>query len=169
MLIGPGLFSRPVGGTDAAPGGGARGGAGARGGGGAAGGRAAGAQTRRPDQANGAVFIGEKGILTTDTYGANVRLLPAARMTEYRLPPQLLTRSPGHHRDWIRACKGGDQACSNFSVAGPFTEWILLGSIALRFEGKLEWDAKRMRFTSNNEANKYLKPEFRKGWKFNAV
>ncbi|MBW7996473.1 MAG: Gfo/Idh/MocA family oxidoreductase [Candidatus Glassbacteria bacterium] len=124
---------------------------------------------RRPSQANGAVFIGEKGILTTDSYAGHVRLLPSERMQDFRNPPKFLTRSPGHHRDWIRACKGGDQACSNFSVAGPFTEWILLGSIALHFEGKLEWDAKRMRFTNNNEANKYLKPEFRKDWKFNAV
>ncbi len=124
---------------------------------------------RLPDQANGAIFIGEKGILTTDSYAGNVRLLPSERMLDFENPPQFLTRSPGHHRDWIRACKGGEPACSNFGIAGPFTEWILLGSIALRFEGKLEWDSQRMRFTNNEEANKYLKPEFRKGWKFNAV
>ena len=128
-----------------------------------------GPEARRADwrlEPRRAVFIGEKGILTTDTYGANVRLLPATHMTEYRLPPQLLTRSPGHHRDWIRACKGGDAACSNFSVAGPFTEWIVMGCIALHFEGKLEWDTAKMRFTNRPEANKYVRPEFRKGWKF---
>jgi hypothetical protein len=117
-------------------------------------------------QNNGALFIGDKGILTTDTYGANVRLLPSERMKEYKLPPQLLTRSPGHYRDWIRACKGGQPSCSDFSVAGPFTEWIVLGCVALRFEGKLEWDSARMRFTNNKEANAYLKPQLRKGWKF---
>ncbi len=79
-------------------------------------------------------------------------------------PPEVLTRSPGHYRDWIRACKGGDPACSNFNVAVPFVEWMLLGVIALRVEGKLEWDAARMKFTNNSEANKYLKPTFRKGW-----
>jgi len=124
---------------------------------------------RPPDQANGAIFIGDKGILTTDSYAGNVRLLPAERMVDFKNPPRFLTRSPGHHHDWIRACKGGDPACSNFSVAGPFTEWILLGSIALHFEGKLLWDAEHMRFTNNNEANKYLKPSFRKGWEFHAV
>ena len=126
----------------------------------------AGAPGRRPDQANGAIFIGDKGILTTDTYAGTARLLPAARNDEYKLPPQLLTRSPGHHRDWIRACKGGDPACSNFNIAGPFTEWIVMGCIALHFEGKLEWDSVKMKFTNRPEANKYLKPEFRKGWKF---
>jgi hypothetical protein len=85
-------------------------------------------------------------------------------MADYHFPPQVLTRSPGHYRDWIRACKGGDPACSNFNVAAPFVEWMLLGVIALRVEGKLEWDAAKMRFTNNSEANKYLKPTFRKGW-----
>jgi len=78
----------------------------------------------------------------------------------------MLSRSPGHYRDWIRAAKGGEPACSNFSVAGPFTEWMLLGIIAMKYEGKLEWDPSRMRFTNNSEANRHLKPTFRKGWKF---
>jgi predicted dehydrogenase len=113
---------------------------------------------------NGTVFVGDKGILTTDTYAANVRLLPEARHKEYKVPAQLLTRSPGHHRDWIRACKGGDPACSNFSVAGPFTEWIVLGSVALHFDGKLEWDAARMRITNVPEANRMVRPKMREGW-----
>ncbi|MFN7923223.1 MAG: Gfo/Idh/MocA family oxidoreductase [Bryobacteraceae bacterium] len=117
-----------------------------------------------PPENNGAVFVGDKGILTTDTYAANVRLLPESRHKEYKVPPQYLTRSPGHHRDWIRACKGGERSCSDFSIAGPLTEWIVLGSIALHFEGKLEWDAAHMRFTNNTEANRYVKPKFRKGW-----
>ena len=67
--------------------------------------------------------------------------MPDARMKDYKFPAPELTRSPGHYRDWIRACKGGEQACSNFSVAAPFVEWMLLGIIALKHEGKLEWDA----------------------------
>jgi hypothetical protein len=114
----------------------------------------------------GVVFVGEKGFLTSDTYGARIRLLPEARHKEYQAPPEFLTRSPGHYRDWIRACKGGDPACSNFSVAGPFTEWIVMGVIALHFDGKLEWDSAKMQFSNNKEANKYLKPAFRKGWSF---
>jgi len=110
--------------------------------------------------------VGDKGFLSTDTYGASVRLLPQARHEAYRLPPEVLTRSPGHYQDWIRACKGGDPACSNFSIAGPFTEWIVMGVTALHFEGKLEWDASKMQFSNNAEANKYVKPTFRKGWSF---
>jgi hypothetical protein len=115
--------------------------------------------------ANGSLFVGEKGFITTGTYGAGTRLVPPERMKGYKFPPQLLTRSPGHYRDWIRACKGGEPSCSDFRVAGPFTEWILLGVLALRFEGKLEWDSAKMKVTNLPEANRYVKPTFRKGWK----
>ena len=115
---------------------------------------------------DGSVFIGDNGIITTGTYGEETRLIPVEKMKDYQFPEPLLTRSPGHYRDWIRACKGGDPSCSNFNVAAPFVEWMLLGVVALRVEGKLEWDAAKMRFTNNPEANKYLKPTFRKGWSF---
>ena len=127
-----------------------------------------GASDLRHPTPNGSVFVGEKGLLTTGTYGEQTRLLPADKMADYRMPEPLLTRSPGHYRDWIRACKGGDAACSNFNVAAPFVEWMLLGVIALRVEGKLEWDSARMRFSNNHEANQYLKPVFRKGFTINS-
>jgi hypothetical protein len=113
---------------------------------------------------NGSVFIGTKGIMATCNRGEGVWLLPSARWQEYVLPPQLLTRSPGHMLDWIRACKGGDPSCSDFSIAVPYAEWLALAAIAFRVPGKLEWDSKTMRFTNNAEANKYVRPVFRKGW-----
>jgi hypothetical protein len=112
----------------------------------------------------GSIFVGDKGYMATVQRGEGVQLLPAARWADYRLPTPVLTRSPGHYRDWIRACKGGDPACSNFSVAGPYAEWVTLGAIAYRYEGKLNYDAKAGRFTNNAEANNFLKPMFRKGW-----
>ena len=115
---------------------------------------------------DGSLFVGDKGMITTGTYGEETRLLPAEKMADYQFPQPSLTRSPGHYRDWIRACKGGEPSCSNFNVAVPFVEWMLLGVIALRVDGKLEWDAAKGRFTNNNEANKFLKPSFRKGWSF---
>ena len=113
---------------------------------------------------NGSVFVGTKGIMTTCNRGEGVQLLPAARWAAYVLPPQLLTRSPGHMLDWVRACKGGDPGCSDFSIAAPYAEWLALAAIALHVPGKLEWDAKNLRFTNSAEANKFVKPVFRKGW-----
>jgi len=113
---------------------------------------------------NGAVFIGTKGIMATCDRGEGVHLLPAARWVEYVLPPQLLTRSPGHMLDWIRAAKGGDPGCSDFSITAPYAEWLTLTAIALRVGGKLEWDAQNQRFTNSEAANTLVKPVFRKGW-----
>lgn len=118
---------------------------------------------------DGSVFLGDKGVLTTGTYGEVTRLLPVEKMKDFKMPPPLLTRSPGHMRDFIRACKGGDAACSNFDVAAPFVEWMLLGVAALQHEGKLEYDPAKMRITNNSEANKLLTPVFRKGWEFHTV
>jgi Oxidoreductase family, NAD-binding Rossmann fold/Oxidoreductase family, C-terminal alpha/beta domain len=118
---------------------------------------------------DGSLFVGDKGMLTTGTYGEITRLIPAEKMKDFRMPPPFLTRSPGHMRDFIRACKGGDPACSNFDVAAPFVEWMLLGVIALRYQGKLEYDPERMRITNNAEATKLLQPVFRKGWEFHTV
>jgi hypothetical protein len=85
-------------------------------------------------------------------------------MKDYKLPAEVLTRSPEHHMDWIRACKGGDPGCSDFKVTGPFTEWLLTGSVALHFDGKLEWDSAKMKFTNNADATEMVRPKFRKGW-----
>jgi predicted dehydrogenase len=113
---------------------------------------------------NGAVFVGDKGLMSTFERGEGVKLLPDERWKEYKLPPEILTRSPGHMTDWTRYCKGGEPSCSNFSIAGPYTEWMVLGVIAFRVPGKLLWDSKNLRFTNSEEANKYVKPVFRKGW-----
>ncbi len=124
---------------------------------------------------NGSLFVGDKGLMTTGCYGEDTRLVPAEKMKDYKMPPQMLSRAPGpakewvrgHYRDWIRACKGGEPSCSNFSVSGPFAQWMLLGVIAMRIgEGKLMWDAQAGRFTNSEAANALLKPKFKKGWKF---
>ncbi|MCD6340210.1 MAG: gfo/Idh/MocA family oxidoreductase, partial [Verrucomicrobia bacterium] len=66
---------------------------------------------------------------------------------------------------WIRACRGGAESSASFERAYPFAETILLGTIALRAEGKLRWDAARMRFENSEEANRLMfRPRYRPGW-----
>ncbi|HEV3199639.1 MAG TPA: Gfo/Idh/MocA family oxidoreductase [Bryobacteraceae bacterium] len=160
-----------------------RGGLGGRGPGqgGAPGGRAGapdgapGGRGGGPPQSSGynLIFAGSKGYLGTSGRGEGVGLLPGSRWAEYKLPNAYLQRSPGastgdngsaHARDWVRACKGGAPACSNFGIAGPYTEWLVLGAVATHFEGKLLWDNAKGEITNNREANKWVKPTFRKGW-----
>ena len=69
-----------------------------------------------------------------------------------------------HYLEWIDACKGGQPAWSNFDYAGPMTEAMLLGLVALRTGEKIEWDAKKMRVINLPEANKLVRREYRKGW-----
>jgi hypothetical protein len=119
------------------------------------------------------IFVGTKGYLGTSGRGEGVGLLPGSRWAEYKLPNAYLQRSPGastgdngsaHARDWVRACKGGAPACSNFSIAGPYTEWLVLGAVATHYEGKLMWDHAKGEISNNRDANKWVKPTFRKGW-----
>jgi len=119
------------------------------------------------------IFVGSKGYLGASGRGEDVGLLPGKRWADYQLPDPYLPRSPGastgsnhaaHIRDWIRACKGGSPACSNFSLAGPYCEWLLLGAAAVHYEGRLLWDNARGEFSNHREASRRLKPAYRKGW-----
>ena len=58
----------------------------------------------RPTTPDGSLFIGDKGMMTTGTYGEDTRLIPVDKMKDYEFPPEILTRSPGHYHDWIRSC-----------------------------------------------------------------
>jgi predicted dehydrogenase len=118
---------------------------------------------------NGSYFVGDKGIVTTGTYGNKTRLLPDEKMADFKAPSPSIARVPDHYRDFIQACKGGQAPCSNFDYAGPFTEWVLLGTIAQRLDGKLEWDAEKMQFKNRPDANKYVTREYRKGWELPKV
>jgi len=120
---------------------------------------------RRFGGADDNLYIGDKGKMLGH------RLIPEAKLKEYKQPPKTLPRSPGHHKEWIRACKGGQPAGSNFESSGPMAEVVLLGNIAVRMgqqlyeKGlKLYYDGPNMRITNMPEANNYLRREYRKGW-----
>ncbi len=114
----------------------------------------------------GVYFVGDLGVLMMSGWGESPRLIPESKMKAYKRPPKTIPRVKGHHRDWIDACKGGDAASSNFDYAGPLTEMVLLGQVALRTGKKLDWDGPNLKATKTPEADRYLKPAFREGWSF---
>ncbi len=121
------------------------------------------------DDDGGLLFIGDKGILMTGCYGESPRLIPETRMREYHQPAPTIERIPGgskgHEKDWLRACKGGTPACSNFDYSGPLAEMVLMGNLAVRFPQKrLMWDGLNMQVTNDEEANAYVKRVYREGW-----
>ncbi len=116
--------------------------------------------------ANGSVFIGTKGTMTSGCYGGESRLLPAYVMADYKRPDPSIPRIPdgNHTMDWIRACKENRPASSSFDYAGPLTEVANMGNVALFAGGKIEYDVKSMTITNNKAANQYLTKEYRRGW-----
>jgi hypothetical protein len=112
---------------------------------------------------NGILVVGDKGRLMSDRRNA-YKLLPEATFKDFQRPPQSLPTSPGHYDEWLLACKGGPAALSNFDYAGPFTEMILAGNLAIRLGKRIEWDGPTMRATNAGEADTLIRPEYRKGW-----
>jgi predicted dehydrogenase len=115
----------------------------------------------------GAVVIGDKGTIMYGSHGAGaVRIIPDVKMKEYKRPAPSISRVKNHQQDWLQAIRNGTKAGSDFAYGGPLTEIAMLGVIALKLPGtKLEWDAKKARFKDNREANQFINPPYRKGWK----
>jgi predicted dehydrogenase len=132
---------------------------------------------------NGYIFEGTKGKLMAN-YASQPKLLPTSRMNEVTLPKPTLPRveggEAGHYTQWVDACIAGFgkiQLSSPFDFAGPFTEAVLMGNLAIRSYGmrgengrgypgrkKLLWDAKNMKITNFEAANQFVKSEYRTGW-----
>jgi predicted dehydrogenase len=110
---------------------------------------------------SGCVIIGEKRTLfTPDDYGAHYQITPA----DFKKPAPSLPRSPGHHAEWIRACKGGEPAMSNFDYASALTEFALLGNLAVIVGEPIYWDSKRMKAINCPKADYYINTPYRRGW-----
>ena len=131
---------------------------------------------RRAPAASGynCIFVGSKGYLGTSGRGEGVGLLPGSRVggvqTPQRIPlprrpePAPATTIPRIAAIGSAPARAARRPAPNFSIAGPYTEWLVLGAVATHDEGKLLWDNARMEFTNNQDANKWVKPTFRKGW-----
>lgn len=119
---------------------------------------------RLGDNDGGSLFIGSKGIITAGTYGMAPKLLPKELDDAYVKPKLERDRSKGHQLDWVEACKSGAATTSNFEYAAPLTEMVLLGALAQRLNGVIEWDAATRQITNNPEANAFLTREYREGW-----
>jgi hypothetical protein len=88
----------------------------------------------------------------------------------------------GHQVAWTRACKAGFGSAehkaltSSFDYSGPLTETVLMGNLAIRsynvktgkgnFPGrkKLLWDGTNMKITNFDDANAFVKRNYREGF-----
>ena len=141
------------------------------------------------NSANGVLMIGEKGIMTCGTYGRNPKIYfnNGEVLVSNTIENKEVLPEHGHHASWVEACKEGfgknrhKELTSSFDYAGPLTEAVLMGNLAIRsyvirkknannrFEypgrKKLLWDGINMKITNFDEANQFVKREYREGWR----
>jgi predicted dehydrogenase len=117
------------------------------------------------DPEDGIIFVGDKGKILVEGWGGMTpRLIPKARMEAFEPPPRTVPPSKGHHVEWIEACKGNGTTRAHFGFAGPLTESVLLGVVAVRTRRTLEWDSANLRVTNVPEANEFVTKTYRSGW-----
>lgn len=121
---------------------------------------------------NGCILMGTKDTMYVPSYWGSASFLSGASMEDFAGIDASLPRWPGadkdndkaHHHEWIAACKGNAKALSHFDYAGPMTEAVLLGNVAIRAGSRIQWDAESMRVTNNEHANQFIRKAYRKGW-----
>lgn len=139
------------------------------------------------ESGGGALFEGSRGKIVCGVYGKNPSLLPYRAMDYFKQPEPSIPRvAEGHVGSWIKACKEGTPTASDFDYAGPLTETVLMGNLAIRsynhkklkpgktptswdpweYPGRtrLNWDGKNMKITNFDAANQFVKRAYRSGW-----
>jgi hypothetical protein len=105
----------------------------------------------------GSLLVGEAGSLLLPHGGGAMPLLFPAEKFKGFPRPQIAPRN--HYAHWIDACRGKARTAAGFDYAGPLTEVILLGTVALRCPDKeLAWDAEQMKVTNLAAADQYIRP-----------
>lgn len=145
------------------------------------------------DSANGVLMIGTKGVMTCGTYGNDpkIYLKNGEKITMPKPDPNFKSLPEhGHQASWAEACKAGfgskahKELSSSFDYSGPLTETVIMGNLAIRsymlrkpngssgrnnfnYDGrkKLIWDGPNMQITNFDEANQFVKRQYREGWK----
>jgi len=120
-----------------------------------------------PFDTSGQMWIGDGGKLVAGIYGENPKLLDEARQADLTAhpPAQKYPRTEGVYAEWIAACKGGKPAGSNFpDLAGPLTEMVLLGNLAVRTAQVLDVNPQTGDIANAGVPAEYVRPEYRAGW-----
>ncbi|HRY48252.1 MAG TPA: Gfo/Idh/MocA family oxidoreductase [Candidatus Paceibacterota bacterium] len=117
---------------------------------------------------SGTLYVGEKGIIYTGTYGQDMHVVPWDSMKKTPVPPQSLPRfKEGVFKNFIEACRARNtETAVSFEYGTRLTEFALLGNLAQHAgeKRKIEWDGPNMKVTNMPELNAWVKREYRKGW-----
>lgn len=116
---------------------------------------------------SGTLYVGEKGVLYTATYGNKMHLVPRDKMNQIKQPPRTLPRPKNIMTDFLDACRAGKTAtAASFDYGARLTEFTLLGNLAQHagLGKKVQWDGPSMKATNIPELNAWVKRSYRDGW-----
>jgi len=118
------------------------------------------------DLKQGTMFVGEKGAIVHQ-HGGKPKVFPNDLLSGYDMP---VIEKRGHYENWHDAIRSDKPACASFDFSAPLTETVLLGNIAVRFPNeKLKWDSETLSVTNNQQANSFVRSEYRKGWEIEGL
>ncbi len=115
----------------------------------------------------GILYVGEYGSILGSFLGGNFKLLPESRMEALQgsMPaPRPREEVVSATDEYMTAIRDGRQSRGNFGSVHHLAEATCLAAIALRTGRQLEWDAEAMTFTNDEDANRFLRREYRPGW-----
>ena len=119
----------------------------------------------RPD--SGTIYVGEKGVLYTGTYGGKMHILPMEKMNQITQPPRTLPRPKNVMNDFLDAIRAGKtETAASFDYGARLTEFSLLGNLAQHagVGEKIQWDGPNMKVTNLPNLNQWIRRPYRKGW-----
>ncbi len=122
-------------------------------------------EDKRDMPVEGMMFVGDKGKILAGFHGTGPEIIPTRLMKAYQGEKELPERERGPRSNtWAAAIKNDQESQGSFIYADTVTEAINLAAVALRAGQRVEYDSVNMSITNDDEANKYLKREYRKGW-----
>ncbi len=116
----------------------------------------------KPPASRGCLIIGDKATMyVPGDYAELGTQVLGAEEIEVDFP-----RSPGHVKEWFVAMQDPKKpAMSNFpNYAGPLTETILLGNLAIFKRGRVEWDPINLKPLNDPMLSHIVRPAYRDGY-----
>ncbi|MHC4074738.1 MAG: Gfo/Idh/MocA family protein [Planctomycetota bacterium] len=122
-------------------------------------------EDRKSLPGEGMMFVGDKGKILGSFHGENPQIIPEKKMRAYAGEKEVPENSRRRRSNtWVNSIKNKEESPGSFLLAGPVTETINLGAVALRAGRKVDYDTESMKITNFHQADKYLTREYRKGW-----
>jgi len=116
---------------------------------------------------SGTLYVGEKGVIYTGTYGDKMHIVPYEKHKRYKAPEKTLPRPKMIFDDFLAAVRAGKKDTAvPFEYGTRLTEFAILGNLAMKAGAgkKVEWDGPNMKVTNMPELNQWIHRPYRTGW-----